>query len=384
MSIKIKNVYDKIVSPENLYRSAHRTLLKGLRYKENGADWKLRMEYHINKIHRQLTDFTYRHGKYQVFKVYYPKERTILAASITDRVVHHALHDVIEPIVDRKFINHSYACRLGRGQHAGIKAAKAMLQANDYCIHLDVKKFFYNIHRDTLLSIVRRTIKDEKADWLLTHIVDSSINHAFFRPAVSLSQLSLFDEMPEVNATGLPDAVRGLPIGNLTSQLLANWYLNELDQFVKHELKHSAYIRYMDDMVIFGNHAKDLNRIEKEISAFCNDKLMLALHDTGGASPYYHGLTFLGFRIFRDHTRVKSASVARFRNKLSYHIAHTDYRKKEGFDELFARAQSWNAHAANADTWQLRTKVFGRYPVTEFMMKNNFKTAKINQLLQWN
>ena len=86
MGIKINNVYAKVISPENLYRSAHRTLLKGLRYKENGAGWKLRMEYHINKLHAQLSDLSYRHGKYQVFKVYDPKERTILAANITDRV----------------------------------------------------------------------------------------------------------------------------------------------------------------------------------------------------------------------------------------------------------------------------------------------------------
>ncbi len=384
MGIKIKNVYEMVVSPENLYRSAHRTLLKGLRYKENGAGWKLRMEYHINMIHRHLSDLTYKHGKYQVFKVYDPKERTILAASITDRLVHHAVHDVIEPIVDRKFIHHSYACRLGKGQHAGVKAAKAMLQANDFCIHLDVKKFFYNIHRNTLLAIVRRTIKDEKADWLLTHIVDSSINHAFFKPEINPMQLSLFDEIPEVNATGLPDAARGLPIGNLTSQLLANWFLNELDQFVKHELKHNAYIRYMDDMVVFGNNPAQLNQLEREINLFCNERLLLTLHASGGASPYRHGLTFLGFRIFRDHMRIKSAAVARFRNKLSHHIAHTDYRTKAGFDDLFARVQSWNAHAASADTWQLRSRVFGQYPVTEFMIKNNFNTNKINQLLPWN
>jgi hypothetical protein len=247
-----------------------------------------------------------------------------------------------------------------------------------------VKKFFYNIHRQTLLNIARRTVKDEKADWLLTHIIDSSVKHAFYSPVAASTQLSLFDEIPRVNTTGLPTAERGLPIGNLTSQLLANWYLNEVDQFVKHELKHSAYIRYMDDMVIFGNQATALNRVEKEISAFCNGRLMLSLHDSGGASPYHHGLTFLGFRIFRDHTRVKSASVTRFRRKLSYHIHHTDYRTKSGFNELFARAQSWNAHAACADTWQLRSDVFGKYPVTDFMMKNHFNISAINRVLPWN
>ncbi len=383
MGIKIKNVYDKVVSPENLYRSAHRTLLKGLRYKENGAGWKLHMEYHINKIHRQLTDFTYRHGKYQVFKVYDPKERTILAASITDRLVHHALHDVIEPIVDRKFINHSYACRLGKGQHRGMKAARHMLRKYRYVIHLDVKKYFYSIHRTTLSCIVQRTIQDEGISWLLSEIIDSSIRHPFAgQQSYGQQQLRLFDAVGTPPAC--PDHERGIPIGNLTSQLLANWYLNELDQFVLHKLKHKAYIRYMDDFVLFDDSHSVLAKLESEITLFCREHLRLQLHPSGGAMPYRQGLTFLGFRIFRDHIRLKSASAARFRKKLAHATDHLPWRTKAGFEALHRFAQAWNAHSSHGDTFGLRSQVFGKYDVTRYMMDNEFDIKKMNKQLAWN
>jgi retron-type reverse transcriptase len=380
MGIKIKHQYAVVCHPANLYRAAHKTLLKGLRFKQNGAGWKLRMEYHLYKLHRQLTEFTYKHGKYNMFKVYDPKERTILVANISDRVVHHALHDVIEPLVNRKFIHHSYACRKGKGQHRGVMAAQAMLRTYDYFIHLDVKKYFYSIHRPTLLKIVRRTIKDEGIDWLLTTIIDSSDKHPYNQDT---EQMTLFDA-PKPDISFIADSVHGIPIGNLTSQLLANWYLNEVDQYVKHCLKYSAYIRYMDDFVLFSNSKERLRELENEITSYCMDNLGLSLHPSGGGASYRQGLTFLGFRIFRDHIRLKSASVARFRKNLKYYIEHIPFQTKEGFEELCCRVQSWNAHAAHGDTWHLRQNVFGQYRVTRFMMQHHFNINEMNRQLQWN
>lgn len=384
MGIKIKDKYTEVCSPANLYRAAHVTLLGGLRFKEDGALWKWQMEHHISRLHRELSRFTYKHGSYEVFKVYDPKERYILAAGIRDRVVHHALHDVIEPVMDRKFIHHSYACRKGKGQHQALRTTRSFLQRYDYHIHLDVKKFFNSIHRATLLDIIRRTVRDEGIDWLLTRIIDSSNNHAYAqKTGIEKQQLSLFDNTPSElhpkrEAIPAPtDKVRGLPIGNLTSQLLANWYLNELDQFVKHRLKHFAYIRYMDDFVLFANRKETLKKLEEEITAYCEGYLQLKLHPSGGASRSENGLTFLGFRVFKGHMRLKGASATRMRNNLRYHIAHTDYHTPSGFTELFQRVQSFNAHMAHGNTYRLRQKVFGRYPVTQLMMDNGFKKRKI-------
>lgn len=382
MGIKITNIYAKICEPANLYRAAHNTLLKGLRYKPQGAAWKKNMEYHLYKLHYQLKNKTYKHGSYSVFKVYDPKERVILAAQLTDRVVHHALHDIIEPIIDRKFIDHSYACRVGKGHHLGVKTAQKFLRKYDYFIHLDVKKFFYSIHRPTLLAIIRRTIKDEEVDYLIAEILDSSTRHAFYPSKEQTAQFDLFhQEIDSVPTT--PTQTRALPIGNLCSQLFANWYLNELDQFVKHQLKHKAYLRYMDDFVLFSNDKNQLRLLENCITEFCDSTLKLRLHASGGAKKYINGLSFLGFRIFRNHIRVKSASVKRFRKKLANEIEHTNHRQMDGFKGLYAKTQAWNAHVKHADSYGLRNSVFGKYAVTNYMHGKNFNYKELMKPLLW-
>jgi hypothetical protein len=381
MGIKINQVFDKVVSSANLYKAAHQTLLKGLRFKPNGAEWKWQMEYRLIRLQDALQKGTYRHGKYQSFTIYDPKERNILAAQITDRVVHHALNNVIEPIVDRKFIHHSYACRVGKGQHVAMQQAKSMLQANAYYMHLDVKKFFYNIHRPTLFNIISHTLTCEKTLGLVSEIINSSTQHAFYKPDSQQPDLFSVNTYDEYNSTGYPTAARGIPIGNLCSQIFANWYLNELDQFVKHQLKLRYYIRYMDDFVFFGNNKTEMMHAEKAIHQFVDEKLKLQLHASGGATPSAHGLTFLGFRIYTNHVSVKTASVNRFRKKLKYMLKPTDMPPVVHFFDVYKRAQSWNAHASHADSFGLRSKIFNAHPYTKFMFKYQFNELALRERL---
>lgn len=380
MGIKIDKVFNHVTSSANLYQAAHKTLLKGLRFKANGAAWKWQLEYHLIKLQHELKSGTYVHGKYQSFTIYDPKERNILAAQIKDRVVHHALNNIIEPVVDRKFIYHSYACRIGKGQHLAMRHAKAMLQANTYFIHLDVKKFFYNIHRPTLLGIIGNTVHDEAALGLIEEIINSSTRHAFYLPPrpVDLFNQTLPDEY---NYTGYPNATRGIPIGNLCSQVFANWYMNELDQFVKHQLKIKYYIRYMDDFVFFGNNKSEMHEAEHHIQEFAAKQLKLKLHASGGATRCTHGLTFLGFRIFTTHTTIKSASVNRFRKKLKHYLKPTELSPLTHFFDVFKRTQAWNAHALHADSFALRTNLFNAHRYTRFMMKNDFNELKMREQL---
>lgn len=380
MGVKINNVFKYITSSANLYLAAHKTLLKGLRFKPNGAAWKWQMEYHLVKLQHELKSGTYVHSKYQSFTIYDPKERNILAAQIKDRVVHHALNNIIEPIVDRKFIYHSYACRTGKGQHQAMREAKAMLQANTYFMHLDVKKFFYNIHRSTLLGIISKTVHDEATLGLVEEIINSSTRHAFYTPP---RPVDLFNQptSDEYNYSGYPNATRGIPIGNLCSQVFANWYMNELDQFVKHQLKIKYYIRYMDDFVFFGNNKSEMQKNEQYIQDFTENQLQLKLHSSGGAKRYTHGLTFLGFRIFTTHTTIKSASVNRFRKKLKHYLKPTELSPVEHFFDVYRRTQAWNAHALHADSFALRSNLFNAHRYTRFMMANNFNEIKIRKQL---
>jgi len=170
----LSNIYHKICSIENLYDAAKATLARGRRYRGKGAEFSFHCEREISSLRQQLLTQTYKHGKYTLFKIYDPKERIIAAAPVRDRVIHHAVHDVIEPILDRMFIYDTYACRKGKGTHKALERANKFVHANRYTLHLDVKSYFPSIRHDILKSILQRYIADEKAFWLLNEIIDSS------------------------------------------------------------------------------------------------------------------------------------------------------------------------------------------------------------------
>ncbi|MCX5677656.1 MAG: reverse transcriptase domain-containing protein [Candidatus Omnitrophica bacterium] len=170
---KLTGLYSQIVSKENLYRSAYMAA-RSRRYRDSVADFNFLLEEEIEKLHRELTDKTYRHGKYRVFNVYDPKERKIAAAPFRDRVVHHAVHDVIEPFIDRTFIYDSYACRKDKGSHKALDRAQRFLKSNRFCLHADVKKFFPSIDRGILKSMLAKRITDEPLLRLINGIIDSA------------------------------------------------------------------------------------------------------------------------------------------------------------------------------------------------------------------
>ena len=243
----IDNIYDTIIHPQNLYRAAYAAALG----KKSSADVALfffRMEREIGRLHDELRRGTYRHGPYTVFKIFEPKPRDISKALFRDRVVHHAIHDVIEPFIDKKFIFDSYACRHGKGTHAALARAQSFLRARDYCMHGDIKKYFPSIDHAVLKVLLRRHIADSQLIFLLDHIIDTAR-----------------DEV-------------GLPIGNLTSQFFANLYLHELDHFVKHTLGCRYYIRYMDDFLLFDNDHAVLERWRAAIADMLESRLKLRLH----------------------------------------------------------------------------------------------------------
>ena len=320
----IDNVFDTIIHRENLYRAAY-AAAKGKRTSPAVARFNFFMEREVSRLHDELKSGVYRHGPYKVFKIYEPKERDIAKALFRDRVVHHAVHDVIEPVIDRTFIFDSYACRNGKGTHIALDRAQSFLRANKYCFHGDVRKYFPSIDHGILKRLIRRYVSDRRLLWLTDHVIDTS---------VALSPAG--------------EAV-GLPIGNLTSQFFANLYLHELDHFVKHGLQRRYYIRYMDDFLVFADSREELEIVRSRIRLFLKEELNLNLHDA--KSQIYknrEGVKFLGFRLFNDGRRVAQDSVRRLRKRLAkfkYLLARGWMKESVAVESVLC----WKAHSGHAN-----------------------------------
>ncbi len=330
-------MFDEIVSIPNLYRAAY-AAAKGKRHSDQVAFFNFRMEHEIERLHEELCTGRYRHGSYDLFKIYEPKERDIAKAPFRDRVVHHAVHDVIEPVIDRTFIFDSYACRMGKGTHVAIERAQSFLDARLYCLHGDIKKYFPSIDRDIVKVLLRRHIKDARLFDLFEEIIDSA-RYVF------------------PGTMSAPGAARGLPIGNLTSQFMANLYLHELDHFVKHTLKCRYYLRYMDDFLLYDDDPVVLGKWRRAIAQMLASRLNLCLHpDKTQIFAARKGLTFLGFYLSRGRRRIAAKGMQRLRRRLKAFR----YLKKLGDITESDMANSmlcWRAHSSYANAfWFLRSR----------------------------
>jgi retron-type reverse transcriptase len=277
----------------------------------------------------------------------------VSAAPFRDRVVHHALVRVIEPIFERRFIHDSYACRLGKGTHAALDRCQAFARKRPYVLQCDVVQFFPAVDHAILKGILFRYIADEGVRWLIDGILDSGAG-------------VLVDEYDEVYFAGddlfAATRPRGLPIGNLTSQFWANCLLHELDQFVKRELKCRHYIRYVDDALLFHEDKCTLHHWRVAIGEFLAT-LRLTLHEREArVYPVTTGIPFLGFRVYPDHRRLKRANGVSFNQRLHWLI--TRYAAGEiEFEQLTASVQGWVNHVRYGDTWGLRAALFLASPV---------------------
>ncbi len=232
-----KNLFQKISSFENLLLAAHKAA-KGKRENANVLNFFFKLEENLFQLGEELTRQSYRPGSYSTFRIYDPKPRMISAAPFRDRVVHHALINIIEPFFKRSFIFDSYANRVGKGTHKAIRRYQEFLRRYNFVLKCDIKKYFPSIDHEILKQLIRRTIFDQKTLWLLDTIIDGS------NP-----QAPILDYFPRDELFTPFIRRKGLPIGNLTSQFFANVYLNPLDHFVKENLRCQGYLRYVDDCV---------------------------------------------------------------------------------------------------------------------------------------
>ncbi len=301
------NVFEKIISPENLF-SAWANFKHDKRKRFDVQEFEVSLEENIFKLHRELKTGVYKHGPYKPFYIHDPKQRLIHKATVRDRLIHHAVYSVLNPIFEPTFIANSFSCRLGKGTHKGVKALERILtkvSRNNthacFALKCDINKFFGSIDHQILLTILSKRIKDVRAMSLLTEIVGSFTSQTREYPG------------------------SGLPIGNLTSQLFANIYLSEFDHFVKHELRVKNYVRYTDDFVIVNEDRGYLELLIEPMSKFLKENLNLSLHPQKlSLRKYRQGIDFLGYVLLPHHIVVRTKTKKRIFRKLKKYMA--DYK----------------------------------------------------------
>jgi len=318
------NLFDKITSFENLLK-ASRKAQRGKRFKESTAEFNLRLEHELLKLQKELQERTYRIGGYKQFYIYDPKKRLISALPYRDRVVQHVLCNVIEPIFDSGLIYDTYACRKDKGSHRAVNRFTMYCRKNKYALKCDIKSYFASIDHDLLVEMITRKIKDPDVLWLIKLIVDS---------------------------TPSP----GIPIGNLASQIFANLYLDGLDHYLKETVKCKHYIRYMDDLIVFGNDKNRLDDIKDAIREYLR-RLKLELHPN--KSQIYltaRGIVFLGYKVYPTHRLVVRQNVKRLRSRIKKYFKLLKLRLITR-QKIVCSIQSWLGYAIHADSFKLRRQL---------------------------
>ena len=324
---------------------ATRRAVRGKRGKPGAAAFMAGLETEVLRLERELLTGTWRPGRYVEIEVFEPKPRIVSAAPFRDRVVHHALCAVVEPIFERGFIFDSYANRSGKGTHRAIERYERYRDRHRHVLRCDIYRYFPAIDHQTLKTDLRRRISCPRTLWLLDAVIDGS------NPQEPVHIHYPGDDLLTPLARR-----RGLPIGNLTSQFFANVYLDGLDHFAKEVLR-APYLRYVDDFALFNDEPEVLAEWRTRIAGYlARRRLSLHPHKTA-ILPADAPSTFLGFVLLPGGRRLPEENVRRFRNRLRglrdrYHAGTID------LDKVMLHIRSWVAHAGHADTWRLREAIF--------------------------
>lgn len=339
------NLWEQLTCFSNLLHAAQQAA-RGKRDRPNVARFLFDLESQLFQLEDELRQRSYRPGAYQTFHLTIPKPRMISAAPFRDRVVHHALCRVLEPLFEPAFIFDSYACRVGKGTHAAVNRFNAFARANSCVLKCDVQKYFPSIDHEILKELLARKVKDKDVLWLIGVIV-----------AGSNPQEPQQEWYPGDDLFAPGERRRGLPIGNQTSQFFANVYLNPFDHWVKETLGARCYLRYVDDFCLFSNDKGWLGAAREACRAQLT-QLRLRLHPRKAVvSRVQDGTRFLGYRIFPDHRLLPRDNVKRMRQRMKMlQQAHEQRQLSDG--AVLARMAAWVGHARHADTFRLRRRLF--------------------------
>ncbi len=340
-----RHLYQQVCDWYNV-ADAYRRARKGKRSKPAAAMFEYDQEENLITLHGELAAKTYQPGPYHSFYIHEPKRRLISAAPFRDRVVHHALCNVIEPIFERSFVDDSYANRVGKGTHRALDRCQQYARRFGYVLQIDVQQFFPAIDHAILRAILAGKIHDDDVMWLIDQILSSGVG------VLSEQYTMRWFDGDNLLAALRP---RGLPIGNLTSQFWANCFLNDFDHFVKRELKCRGYVRYVDDALLFADDKATLH----DWRDACVQKLAalrLTLHPGAHPRPVTEGIPFLGFVVYPTHRLVKRRKVVHYKRRLkalvaAYHNGEADQQQVQ------ASVRGWINHVRYGDTWGLRQAI---------------------------
>ncbi len=324
-------LYPQIYDFANLLK-AYQLARRNKRYQSEVLRFTKNKEENLINIQNHLIWHSYKQGSYRHFTVTEPKTRLISALPFKDRIVQHAINLIIEPIFDKRFYAHSYACRKGRGMHSASTTLSRWIRhlsfegKTVYALKCDIHHYFGSIDHTCLKTAIRTVIKDHELLWLLDLIIDSNPNG------------------------------RGIPVGNLTSQLFANFYLDALDKYIKEELHARYYIRYMDDFIILSHSKTELRRAMEDIRIFLFDRLLLTFNPKTTIVSEKNGIDFCGYRHWADHKKVRKSSVRRMHKRIKAYS-----KGKITKAELRSATTSWLGHVKHADTYFLRQSIKRSY-----------------------
>ncbi|MEA3414070.1 MAG: reverse transcriptase domain-containing protein [Nanoarchaeota archaeon] len=324
-----KNLYEQIISLSNLI-TAHKKAKKGKTNKKYVKEFEENIAYNLKVLHDELKNTNYSPKSLKTFILRDPKTRKISKSAFRDRIVHHALCNIIEPIFDKSFIFDSCANRKGKGTFLAIKRfdrfqkkGTSNFSKQGFCFKADIKHYFREVDRKLLLKIISKKIKCENTLNLIKIILNNF------------------------------NSKKGMPLGNLTSQFFANVYLNELDKFVKHKLKAKYYVRYVDDFIILNPSKKQLEVWEEEIKIFLKGNLKLELHkDKSKIHSLSKGVDFVGFRNFYYFRLLRKRNINTIKSKIKL------FNKGKILEEKFSEMlQGWSAYANWANSYNYIKKI---------------------------
>ncbi|MEK6809147.1 MAG: reverse transcriptase domain-containing protein [Nanoarchaeota archaeon] len=350
-----RDLWQELCALKNL-ELAFKKARKGKPTKLDVVEFEHNLKDNLLRLRIELLFHSYKPRALETFILRDPKTRKISKSDFRDRIVHHALCNIIEPMFEKQFIYDSYANRKRKGTLKAIQRFEHFIKKGSkqhsrkcFILKADVKKYFENVDQDILVSILKRKIKDQKILWLIKIILS--------------------------NYHALPG--KGMPLGNLTSQFFANVYLNELDQFVKKQLKAKYYIRYVDDFAIIHLSKDKLDEYKEKVDKFLKEELALQLHpDKSKIIPYQQGVPFLGMKVFPYHKLIIRKNVRKFRKRIS--VLNQEYiLKKATYDKIYDFVEGWDSYAKQADAFKLRKKFLKDI---ECNFPGEISTKEINRL----
>ena len=343
----MSEAFERLCAWDNLLE-AQRKAARGKRGQSAAARFEFALADRLVELKRELETGEYRPGGYVHFHIHEPKRRKISAAPFRDRVVHHALCNVIEPRFERLFIADSYANRRGKGTHLAIDRLQQFARRHRYVLRADIVKHFPSIDHQILRATLARVVPEGDLMALIDRIIASGAG------VLDDEYATVYFPGDDLLAACRP---RGLPIGNLTSQFWSNCYLHPFDQFVTRELRCAAYLRYVDDFALFGDSRQQLWAWKRAIVERLAS-LRLTIHERPAqVAPVDNGIPWLGFVVFPTHRRVKARKLRVATRRLSARL--DDYLAgRISFADFDASVKGWVNHVRYADTWGLRRHVF--------------------------